>query len=120
MNDFEGLVFYDVSSSLGDIRLYLPQDFDPDTLQLRDGKLFNTSNSTVYLFCPDFPEYTFSASRWGNLSYRTTGTNYQTVELSGVTVSDVYTPIGWMNALFLFCCLICSISALLRGVTRRG
>lgn len=116
MNDFEGLAFYDVSSSLGDIRLYLPAEFDKDTLQLRDGELFNVSNSTVYLFCPDYPEYTFSASRWNTVTYRTSGAQYQTADLGRVTVSDTYSPIGWANALFLFCCLICAISALLRGV----
>lgn len=118
--DLEGLVYYDVNSSLGEIRLYLPQGMDKNTLQLVDGQLVNTTNSTVYPFCPDFPDYTFSASRWSSVQYRTSGTNYTNFDLTGVSIQDTHVPLGWINAVFLFCCLLCSISALLRGVFRRG
>lgn len=118
--DLEGLVYYDVSSSLGEIRLYLPQGLDKDTLQLVDGQLINTTNSTVYPYCPDYPDYTFSASRWSSVQYRTSGSNYTNVELTGVAIQDTYVPLGWIHAIFLFCCLLCSISAVLRGVFRRG
>lgn len=118
--DLEGLVYYDVNSSLGEIRLYLPLGMDKNTLQLVDGQLVNTTNSTVYPYCPDYPDYTFSASRWSSVQYRTSGTSYNTVDLTGVSFQDTYVPVAWFIPVFLFCSLLCSISALLRGVFRRG
>lgn len=84
--EFDGLAYLDVTCNLGSIRLYLPYGVDLAGVQLRDGLLFNTTNSTIYLYCPDYPDYSFSASRFQNVTYRTSGNNYNTVDLTGVSI----------------------------------
>lgn len=86
--EFEDLSFLDVSCNLGDIRLYLPYGVELPSIQLRDSLLYNTTNSTIYLYCPEYPDYTFSASRFQNVTYRTSGSNYSTVDLTGVSITD--------------------------------
>lgn len=78
-DSFAGLAYYDVSTNLGDIRLYLPSGVSSDTFQLEGTSLINMSNSTVYLYCPEFPNYTFSASRFNSITYRTS--NYDSSDL---------------------------------------
>ena len=85
--EFENLAYYDISCSLGDIRLYLPYDVDRDALQLQDGKLVNLSNSTLYLYCPEYPSYTFSASRFQSVVYRV-DSSYTSVDLGEVELVE--------------------------------
>lgn len=84
---FTGLVRYKVKSSLGEIILLLPDGLDNSVLQYRDGYLYNVSGSTIYLYCEEYPNYTFSASRFSPVSYRVSN-GYDTVQLS---VSEVLT-----------------------------
>lgn len=84
--EFSDLAYLDVSCNLGDIRFYLPYGVELGVMQIRDGMLYNVSNSTVYLYCPDYPGYTFSASRFSPVMYRVDG--YNTATLSGVILSD--------------------------------
>lgn len=76
-----------VQCQLGEITLYLPYGTGMNAL-LHDGdSLRNMTDSTIHLYCPEFPEYVFSASRYSPVTYREpNGTNYQTVQL---IVSDV-------------------------------
>lgn len=84
--DYDGLAYWDVSCSLGNIRLYLPYGVELASFQLVDGALINKNSSTVYLYCPQFPNYTFTASRFSPVSYR--DSNYgNTMVLSGVEIS---------------------------------
>lgn len=76
---FTGVASFSVSCNLGDIVLSLPSDVPGDVLQLKNNRLVNVSASTVYLYCEQFPDYTFSASRFGPVSYR--ANNLQTQEL---------------------------------------
>lgn len=99
---FSGLVRYTVNSNLGQISLQLPEGLDNTVLQLRDGYLYNVSGSTVYLYCDQFPTYTFSAARFSPVSYRT-GSGYDTQQLA---VYEVITysasPDQMWNYLFYF------------------
>lgn len=71
-----------VQCQLGEITLYLPYGIGQNAL-LHDGDtLRNMTDSTIYLYCPEFPDYVFSASRYSPVTYREpNGTNYQTVQL---------------------------------------
>lgn len=86
--EFSDLAYLDVSSSLGDIRLYLPYGVELPSVQLQDGLLYNTTSSTIYLYCPEYPDYTFSASRFQNVTYRTSSNNYSTYDLTDVSIID--------------------------------
>lgn len=77
-----------VSSSLGDLSFIFPEGISSSTLVLDGQFLRNMSNSTVYLYCPQFPDYTFSASRFGTVGYRPNNGSYQTVELIVQSVED--------------------------------
>lgn len=83
--DFSDLAYMDITCSLGSIRLYLPYGVELPSVQLRDGMLYNTTNSTIYLYCREYPDYTFSASRFQNVTYRTTGSSYSTYDLTGIS-----------------------------------
>lgn len=77
-----------VSSSLGELTLIFPEGVSSSALVLDGQFLRNMSNSTVYLYCPQFPDYTFSASRFDTVGYRPNNGGYQTVELIVESVED--------------------------------
>lgn len=119
-DDLSGLTYYDISCSLGDIRLYLPVGLDQDSFQVIDGQLINVTNSTIYPYCPEYPDYTWSASRWSPVTYRTNTSYGTTVELVNVDITKQVNPLNWSTAIFLFALLLAGIGALLRGFARRG
>lgn len=83
---FDSFQYIDIESNLGQITLYFPRGTSPSSFVISSGALVNMSNSTIYLYCPQYPEYTFSASRFGPLSYRQSG--YDTTVLTGVSIVD--------------------------------
>lgn len=87
-SDLSGLASFTVSSNLGELTLYLPDGISSSSLRVVDGGLYNVTNATIYLFCPEFPEYTFSASRFAPVFYRNTSGSYSSVELTGVTLVE--------------------------------
>lgn len=76
-----------------DITFYVPASYAQGCLTYNEsGYLFNISSSTIYLYCPDYPDYTFSASRFAIFQYRTSsdyGTSYQALNIRNVTTSNV-------------------------------
>lgn len=82
---FAGLAYLDVTSKLGELRLYLPYGVDLEAVQIVSSRILNLSSNTVYLYSPDFPDYTFYASRFSPVQYRVSNVGSYT-ELSGVTV----------------------------------
>lgn len=88
-NKLQRLASLSVTCQLGDITLYLPYGLDAGAVLLEGDALLNMTDSTVYLYCPEFPDYVFSASRFGAFSYRDSqASSYQTVQL---IVSDSHT-----------------------------
>lgn len=83
---FEGFQYIVVDSSLGEIRLYFPDGVSSSSFVVSKGALINMSNTTIYLYCPEYPDYTFSAGRFSPLSYR--GDNYNSTVLTGVSLLD--------------------------------
>lgn len=83
-----GGYFFDCDCSLGSgIRFYVPVEWSRDAISLdSSGAPVNMSNSTVYAYCPAFPEYTFSASRFNTFTYR--GDGFQSTDLGITSVTD--------------------------------
>ena len=70
-----------------DLTFYVPADWADGQLTLNSsGAPVNMSNNTVYAYCPDFPDYTFSAARFSTFTYR--ASNYNTVDLNVTSISD--------------------------------
>lgn len=112
--EFFDLAYLDVSSNLGDLRLYLPHGVELAVMQVRDGLLYNVSNTTVYLYCPDYPGYTFSASRFSPVMYRADG--YNSYTLSDVVISDsVDTSDVHYHMVMLFFIVLVGLFSLWRG-----
>lgn len=81
-----GLASYYVNSNLGKIHLYVPVGVSGDCLRLSSGSLLNMSNSSVYLYCPEFPNYSFWANRFQGVQYRQSSSYSDTYSLTGVSL----------------------------------
>lgn len=81
-------------SSMGKgLTFYVPSDYAAGCLTYDEsGNLFNLTSSSIYLYCPDYPEYTIYASRFSGFQYRSgsgVGTSYQDLRLRNVTDTNV-------------------------------
>lgn len=72
------------------VRFYVPASAAEGCLTYdSSGYLFNISNSTIYLYSPDYPDYTFSASRFAGFQYRaSSGAGYTYYDLNIRNVTD--------------------------------
>ena len=87
-----GGYYFDCNCSLGsNLRFYVPVEWSRDTFALdSSGAPVNMSNSTVYAYCPVFPEYTFSASRFNAFTYRGDGVQAKDLVITSVTDSNIH------------------------------
>lgn len=70
-----------------DLKFYVPLEWAHDVFTLdRSGAPVNLSNSTCNAYCPTYPDYTFSCSRFGTFTYR--ANNYNTADLVITNISD--------------------------------
>lgn len=85
---FTGGYWFVCDCALGyDLKFYIPSDWASDQFTLdASGAPVNMSNSTVYAYCPDFPDYTFSCSRFSSFVYRQN--NYSNEDLKITKISD--------------------------------
>lgn len=76
-----GGYYFVADCALGyDLKFYVPIEWVHDAFALdSSGAPMNMSTSTCYAYCPDYPDYTFSCSRFGTFTYRST--NYSTTDL---------------------------------------
>ena len=81
-----GLASYFVNSNLGKIHLYVPVGVAGDCLRLSSDKLVNMTNSSIYLYCPEFPNYSFWANRFQGVQYRESTSYADTYSLTGVSL----------------------------------
>lgn len=69
------------------LKFYVPLEWAYDVFTLdSSGEPVNLSNSTCYAYCPEYPDYTFSCSRFGTFTYR--ATNYNTTDLQVRNITD--------------------------------
>lgn len=106
--------FYFVADcALGsDVTFYVPVEWAYDRFALDpSGEPVNLSTSTCYAYSPDYPTYTFSCSRFGSFTYRSS--NYDTQDLNVRNISD--TNISFFDGngiqlseseLQLLCCIL--------------
>lgn len=80
-------------SALGQgLTFYIPADYAAGSLTYdSSGYLFNLTDSSVYLYCPDYPDYTIYASRFSVFQYRrnTGGYSYEDLNLRNVSEANV-------------------------------
>lgn len=92
--DLSGGYYIEGDSALGTgLRFYVPADFAAGSLTYdSSGYLFNLTASSIYLYCPDYPDYTIYASRFSGFQYRQSsgsGYQYQDLNLRNVTAANV-------------------------------
>ena len=90
--------------------LYCPVGVDSSGIVIIDKSLVNLTNTTVYFYSPEFPDYTFSAARFSPVYYRADNYNQQllvisSVERSSVNVTDYYDYVVPFSLLAIF--LVC-------------
>lgn len=83
-----GGYYFVADCALGsDVKFYVPLEWAHDVFTFNSsGNLVNLSNTTCYAYCPAYPDYTFSCSRFGTFTYR--ATNYNTTDLRITNISD--------------------------------
>lgn len=83
-----GGYYFVCDSALGnDLKFYVPLEWAHDVFTLNSsGALVNLSNTTCNAYCPAYPDYTISCSRFGTFTYR--ATNYNTSDLRVTNITD--------------------------------
>lgn len=92
--DLAGGYYITGDSDMGqDLTFYVPADFATGSLTYdSSGNLFNLTNSSIYLYCPDYPEYQIYAARFSGFQFRQSsgaGYQYQDLNLRNVTAANV-------------------------------
>lgn len=101
--------------SLGqDLRFEIPSNYEQGSLIVKDGVLFNSTSSTITIYCESFPDYSFRLSAWDGLQYRTSsGSSYSYVDLPlkvdtgpvlSLAMADVILFIGILLAALIIIC----------------
>lgn len=68
--------------SLGnDLRFEIPADYEHGDLIEKDGYLFNATSGTVYIYCDEYPEYSFRLPSFSGVEYRTASSNYSYTDI---------------------------------------
>lgn len=86
----QGGFYFDCSTSLGALRLYVPSEWASDRLALTSGGApFNLSTSTLYLYCPDRPDLEFFARRFSEISYRDRNEHDRPLSVTSISSSNI-------------------------------
>lgn len=73
-----------------DLKFYVPMEWAHDVFTLdRSGALVNLSNTTCNAYCPTYPDYTFSCSRFGTFTYRASNYNTSDLLISNITDTNI-------------------------------
>lgn len=80
--DLEGGYRFTCDCALGTgVEFYIPTTYAAGSLTYdSSGYLFNLTSSTIYLYSPSHPDYTFTANRFSGFTYR--ASNYDTRDLN--------------------------------------
>lgn len=79
--------YFVADSALGNaLVFYVPVDYLDKLAYTSNGDLFNLSASSVYLYCPSFPDYTIYAQRFSKFVFRpnSSGYNYSDCNFANV------------------------------------
>lgn len=76
-----------------DMTFYVPADYAAGSLTYdSSGNLFNLTASSIYLYSPDYPDYTIYAPRFSVFQYRTDssyGSSYVALNLKNISAGNV-------------------------------
>ena len=89
--DLQGGYYFVADSALGTgLKFYVPAEYATGSLTYdSSGYLFNLTGSSIYLYCPDYPDYTIYAPRFSVFQYRSgSGSGYTYVDLNAANVTD--------------------------------
>lgn len=91
--ELEGGYYVTGDSALGnDLTFYVPADYADGSLTYdSSGNLFNLTANSIYLYSPDYPDYTIYAARFSGFQYRrnTTGYSYEDLNLRNISDTNV-------------------------------
>lgn len=92
--ELAGGYFVTGDSAMGNgLTFYVPSDYAQGSLTYdSSGNLFNLTSSSIYLYCPDYPDYTIYAPRFSGFQYRQSsgsGYTYQDLNLRSITDTNV-------------------------------
>lgn len=90
--DLHGGYYFIADCALGsDLKFYVPVEWAHDAFTLdSSGDLVNLTNSTCYAYCPDYPNYTFSCSRFNTFTYRSSSYDTQDLNITHIPESNIY------------------------------
>lgn len=89
--DLQGGYYFVADCALGNgMKFYVPADFANGSLTYdSSGYLFNLTSSSIYLYSPDYPDYTIYASRFSGFQYRAgSGSGYSYTDLNITNVTE--------------------------------
>lgn len=104
--------------SLGeDLKFDIPSDYVSGDLIDQHGYLFNPTSQTIYIYCSQYPDYSFRLPAMSGLEYRTDSYSYVDLPLS-----IDYGPVLSMSIPSLLLAgilLICSLLIICKGGAKR-
>ena len=72
------------------LKFYVPLEWAHDVFTLdSSGEPVNLSNTTCNAFCPAYPDYTFSCSRFGTFTYRASNYNTSDLRITNITATNI-------------------------------
>lgn len=88
--DLSGGYYFICDCDLGyDLKFYVPVEWAFDAFALNaSGVLVNMSTSTCYAYCPEFPEYSVSCSRFSTFTYRSNNI-YTDLNISDISDTNI-------------------------------
>lgn len=104
--------------SLGeDLIFEIPSDYELGSLINKNGYLFNSTSSTITIYCDDYPDYSFRLSPWSGLSYRQDNYSYVNLPLS-IDSGPILFPSA-SQIILIFGILICALIIICKGGAKR-
>lgn len=81
-SSLSGGYYLTADSALGVHTFYVPSEFASGSLTYdSSGNLFNLTDSSIYLYCPDYPGYSIYAPRFSGFQYRRDSGGYSYADL---------------------------------------
>lgn len=72
------------------VEFFIPTTYAAGSLTYdSSGILINLTASTIYLYCPAYPDYTFTASRFSGFTYRSSGYDTRDLNIRNVQTQNV-------------------------------
>ncbi len=105
--------------SLGqNIRLEIPSNFEHGDLINDDGYLFNSTSSSITVYCEQYPNYSFRLPAWSGLEYRSNNNTYTSIPFS-IDSGPYLTP-GIPQLLLVAVLIISALIIICKGGAKRA